>query len=193
MDKQSKSHYLREDKKSQQQSLISKEQKEEPPSPPPQLQLEKILHRTTIAATLLFLFHLRISPTTCRAWRSAAQFLASVGLAATAVSASVASKVLSPDSARSFATSNPIVGLVCYKVFDGLATSPWCRIPFDIYDRIPIVSHQVREELKKNKRLQAALALMVLCGIKHLPRKCFYSRHDRGMKRQSQMWKSGMR
>jgi len=154
--------------------------RQQPPSP--QEQIEKILHRTTIAATTIFLCQFLSSPTTRRSWVSAMKFLTSAGLFSTAISAGVASHLLrSSDTTAAASTllfgDNATMTMLYSKIFD------WIQVPsFPLYSSLPIsvdlekitkkihvMFHRLREEIKKNKRLQATFALMVLYGVKQLP------------------------
>jgi len=153
---------------------------QQPPSP--QEQIEKILHRTTIAATTIFLCQFLSSPTTRRSWVTAMKFLTSAGLFSTAISAGVASHLLhSSDTTTAASTllfgDNATMTILCSKIFD------WIQVPsFPLYSSLPtcvnlekitkkmhVMFHRLREEIKKNKRLQATFALMVLYGVKQLP------------------------
>ncbi|KAK1739556.1 hypothetical protein QTG54_010099 [Skeletonema marinoi] len=154
--------------------------RQQPPSP--QEQIEKILHRTTIAATTIFLCQFLSSPTTRRSWVSAMKFLTSAGLFSTAISAGVASQLLrSSDTTAAASTllfgDNATMTMLYSKIFD------WIQVPsFPLYSSLPtsvnlekitkkmhVMFHRLREEIKKNKRLQATFALMVLYGVKQLP------------------------
>eukprot|EP00985_Skeletonema_marinoi_P030743 scaffold33654_cov139-Skeletonema_marinoi.AAC.2 len=157
--------------------------RQQPPRPPsPQEQIEKILHRTTIAATTIFLCQFLSSPTTRRSWVSAMKFLTSAGLFSTAISAGVASQLLrSSDTTAAASTllfgDNATMTMLYSKIFD------WIQVPsFPLYSSLPtsvdlekitkkmhVMLHRLREEIKKNKRLQATFALIVLYGVKQLP------------------------
>ena len=152
---------------------------QQPPSP--QEQIEKILHRTTIAATTIFLCQFLSSPTTRRSWMSAIKFLTSAGLFSTAISAGVASHLLHSSDTTVASTllfgDNATMTTLYSKIFD------WIQVPsFPLYSSLPtsvnlekitkkmhVMFHRLREEIKKNKRLQATFALMVLYGVKQLP------------------------
>jgi len=156
--------------------------RQQPPRPPsPQEQIEKILHRTTIAATTIFLCQFLSSPTTRRSWVSAMKFLTSAGLFSTAISAGVASQLLrSSDTTAAASTllfGDCAMTVLYSKIFDWIQVSS-----FPLYSSLPtsvnlekitkkmhVMFHRLREEIKKNKRLQATFALMVLYGVKQLP------------------------
>jgi len=145
---------------------------ESSPPPSPQLQVAKFLHRTTIAASFLFLCHLRSSSSTRRTWGSAVKFLTSLGLASTAVGAGVASAVLSSNAAEFGAmASHPIVGMLYSNILDKLRVSQMCELPKDSSNRMQWIFNRLREEIRKNKRLQAAWAFMVLNAMRSFPKK----------------------
>eukprot|EP00984_Skeletonema_dohrnii_P002417 scaffold832_cov75-Skeletonema_dohrnii-CCMP3373.AAC.27 len=153
--------------------------RQQPPSP--QEQIEKILHRTTIAATTIFLCQFLSSPTTRRSWASAMKFLTSAGLFSTAISAGVASHLLRSSDTTAASTllfgDSATMTMLYSKLFD------WIQVPsFPLHSSLPtsvnlekitkkmhVMFHRLREEIKKNKRLQATFALMVLYGVKQLP------------------------
>lgn len=145
-----------------------RDQRNEPhPSPP--MQLEKTLQCLTAVASFMFLYHLRSSPSTRRAWGSAAKFLTSLGLVSTAIGAGVTSTVLSSNEAVLGAmASNPIVGMLYSKMIDSLRVTQLYKLPTVIGDRAQLMLKWLREEIKKNKRLQAAVAFTVLYGIRRL-------------------------
>jgi hypothetical protein len=135
---------------------------EDPTSTPPELRLRQILHRTSIVAAFLFSCHLCRSPSTRRAWGSAANFLTSLGLASTAIAAGVVSASLS--GANNGTTIHPILEIFYYKVLEGSLAS---RVHGNV-DRLVV---RLRDEIKRNKRLQTALAISVLYWISSLTRK----------------------
>ena len=177
---QSKEVEERNRKRQQQQSTTT------PPSPPPspQEQIEKILHRTTIAATTIFLSHFLTSPTTRRSWMSAIKFLTSAGLFSTAISAGIASHLLRSSSDTTAAAASTLLfgdsammNMLCSKIYDWTQqVSSSSQLYFSlslssinlvtISSKMRVIFHRLREEIKKNKRLQATLALMVLYGVK---------------------------
>ena len=141
---------------------FSENEDEDPTSPPPELRLRRILHRTSIVAAFLFSCHLCRSPSTRLAWGSAANLLASLGLASTAIAAGMASAALS--GANNDSMINPVLEILYYKVFEGsLASRVHCNV-----DRLFV---RLRDEIKRNKRLQMALAMSVLYWMKSLTRK----------------------
>jgi hypothetical protein len=154
-----------------------------PPRPPsPQEQIEKFLHHTTIAATTVFLCQFLSSPTTRRSWMSAIKFLTSAGLFSTAITAGAASHLLRSSDATSTASimlgSNSPITMICSKIIDWIqevSSSPLyssisSSVALDIISsKVHVMFHRLREEIKKNKRLQATVALMILYGVKQLP------------------------
>ena len=137
------------------------EKEEKPIPPPPGLRLRQILHRTSIAATFFFLCHIHRSPSTRRAWGSAANLLASLGLASTAVGAGIVSALLSSNNITAI---NPILEIFYVKVLEGSAVSR-------AHSNLERIFTRVREDVKNNKRLQSALAFFVLYWIRSLTRK----------------------
>ncbi|KAL3789396.1 hypothetical protein ACHAW5_010191 [Stephanodiscus triporus] len=137
------------------------EKEEEPISPRPDLQLRQILHRTSIAAALLFLCHLCRSSSTRRAWGSAVNLLASLGLASTAIGAGVVSALLSSNKITAI---HPILEVLDRKILERSAASR----AHTFVDRM---IKRVCDEIKKNKRLHSALAFFVLYRIRSLTRK----------------------
>lgn len=157
----------------------------------PQEQIETILHRTTIAATTIFVCQFLSSPTTRRSWMSAIKLLTSAGLFSTAISAGVASHLLrsssSSDDKRTattacstilFGNGGPIT-MLCSKIIDWIqvvssSSSPLystvissSSVDLDtITKKVRGMFHRLREEIKKNKRLQATVALLILYGVK---------------------------
>ena len=139
------------------------------PHPSPPMQLEKTLQCLTAVASFVFLYHLRSSPSTRRAWGSAVKFLASLGLVSTAIGAGVTSTVLSSNEAVFGAmASNPIVGMLYSKMMDRLRVTQLYKLPMDIGNRAQLMLNRLREEIKKNKRLQAVVAFTVLYGMRRL-------------------------
>ena len=157
----------------------AREEKGQKPTSP-QEQMEKFLHRTTIAATTIFLCQFLTSRSTRRSWMSAIKFLTSAGLFSTAISAGVASHLLrSSDATSSPATllfgESAIMTVLCSKIHDWIQLSSiplYSSLPTSIHSvtsKMHVLFHRLREEIKKNKRLQATVALMILYGVKQLP------------------------
>ena len=162
---------------------VREEKEDRNRQPSPQEQIEKILHRTTIAATTIFLCQFFTSRSTRRSWMSAIKFLTSAGLFSTAISAGVASHLLrSSDTTTSSASTllfgeSAMMTILCSKIHD------WIQLTlFPLYSSLPtsvhletvtskmrVMFHRLREEITKNKRLQATVALMILYGVKQLP------------------------
>ena len=137
------------------------EKEQEPIPPPPELVLRQILHRTSIAAAFFFLCHICRSPSTRRAWGSAANLLTSLGLASTAVGAGIVSALLSSNNIPAI---NPILEIFYVKVLEGSAVSR-------AHCNLERMVKRVREDIKKNKRLQSSLAFFVLYWIRSLTKK----------------------
>ena len=137
------------------------EKGEKPIPPPPELHLRQILHRTSIAAAFFFLCHICRSPSTRRAWGSAANLLTSLGLASTAVGAGIVSALLSSSNITAI---NPILEIIYVKVLEGSTV-------FRAHSNLERMFKRVREDIKKNKRLQSSLAFFVLYWIRSLTKK----------------------
>jgi len=164
-----------------------------PVSPPPTIQLiEKMLHRASMTAAFLFLCHLRGSPSARKSWNSAAHFIASLGLISAALGTGVASAALHNNSnalgmvVTSMAMAGhhrhyPIAGVVCAKVLEGLHTNVSLPQPMrawmmmlsskDWGSGIQHLLDRFRREIRRNKRLQAALAFVVLSGVGRMSRR----------------------
>jgi len=139
------------------------EPQEEEEEDPPKFQLDKVLHHTSIVATILFMFHLRSSPSTRRAWGSTVKVLTSLGLISTAVGAGVASSMLSSSNhSTKTGITNPLVAMIYSKVMDQLKIPKALPIMNTIGSRIQWLQEQVRN----NHRLKTVLALMVFYGMK---------------------------
>ena len=131
-------------------------------------QLDKVLHHTSIAATFLFMFHLRSSPSTRRAWGSAIKVLTSLGLVSTAVGAGVASSMLSSSNHATTGITNPLVAMLYSKMIDQI------RIPKalpPIMNTIGSRMQWLQEQVRKNDRLKTVVALIVFYGTKRYTRK----------------------
>ncbi|KAL7517321.1 hypothetical protein ACHAWX_002254 [Stephanocyclus meneghinianus] len=128
--------------------------------PPPQLQIEKILQRTAIAATLCFGLHLHKSPSTRKTWRYAISFFASCGMLSTAVGASLASKVLSSTVKNIASNDNSLCGTICLNTLERITSFQ------SVHAKTHILVHRFWDEIKTNKRLQLSLAFTVLYGFK---------------------------
>jgi hypothetical protein len=154
-------------------------------SSPQQLHIEKVLHHTSIAATTIFLCQFLSSPSTRRSWMSTIKFLTSMGLFSTAVSTGLVSYLLRrPEMARlrsGNSTTTTVVTVLSSKVLDWIVqhvsfsfssfplySTLSSSLPLNntIMNKIQVVFQRVKEEIKKNKRLQATFALMMLYGIK---------------------------
>lgn len=123
---------------------------------PPALHLVKFLHRTSVLASFLFLCHLRRSPITRRAWGSAASIATSIGLFSTVIGAGVGSMIV----------SHPIAGMLCSKIVDQSNIFQMPEFRMDISERIQRIFHLLRGKMRQDKRLQTALAFLVLNGTR---------------------------
>jgi hypothetical protein len=130
-------------------------------STPPELELQKILHRTSIAATILFTFHLCRSPSTRRSWGSAVNLVSSLGLATTAISAGVLSAWM---NTRNIKAIDPVLEMCYLKLLEKSGVSRVKR-------NFELMFKNIRGEIKKNKHLQMALAFFVLYFMRRMPRK----------------------
>ena len=148
-------------RKSQAEKSIETEEK----SNPPELELQKILHRTSIAATIIFTCHLCRSPSTRRSWGSAVNLLSSLGLATTAIGAGVISAWINTNDITAI---DPILKICYLELLEGLGVSRVMRNVEHLQSRM---FKNLREEVKKNKRLQTALLLFVLYLMRRLPSK----------------------
>jgi len=138
----------------------------------PQMKLETFLRHTSMAASFLFLCHLRSSHHTRRAWGSAIKLLTSLGLVSLAMGSGAASAMLSSNAIEFGAmASHPIIGMLYSSILDLSSVSQMCQISTDIHGRIQNIFNQIREVIQKNKRLQAALAFIVLHGMRSLLKK----------------------
>ena len=128
-----KSSIMEHDTKSERQSTATKElqQQQHPPSSPPNPNppltptlefIEKMLHRTFVATTFLFLIHLRGSPLARKLWTSAIHFLASAGLLSAALGTGVVSSALHSNYNALGGGPHPIASVVCTKALEGLHT-----------------------------------------------------------------------
>ena len=123
--------------------------------------LEKILHRTSIVASVLFLFHLRSSPRTRRSWGSMCSLLASLGLAGTAVGAAAFSVVLC--SKEHSLVGNPVLALVATKL-NNMVECSGDRMQKSVRRAF----NKLREEIRRNKSLQMTVAFAVFFGMRRL-------------------------
>ena len=130
-------------------------------STPPELELQKILHRTSIVATILFTCHLCRSPSTRRSWGSALNLVSSLGLATTAIGSGVISAWMNTNNSTAI---DPILEMCYLKLLEGSGVSRVMR-------NVEQMFKQLHEEVKKNKRLQMALAFFVLYFMRRMPRK----------------------
>ena len=130
-------------------------------STPPDLELQKILHRTSIVATIIFTCHLCRSPSTRRSWGSALNLVSSLGLATTAIGSGVISAWMNTNNSTAI---DPILEMCYLKLLEGSGVSRVMR-------NVEQMFKQLHEEVKKNKRLQMALAFFVLYFMRRMPRK----------------------
>ncbi len=146
------------------------------PTPPetPFPQFGKLLHRTTVASILLFLYHLRSSPTTRKAWWSVVQFSTSMGILGVAVGTGVASRALESECVESLMTRNPVFSIICSSVWGSLPISTHCSYLFNVSciveEKLKCRFLKMMEELKQNKHLRLILAIMIIYGVRRLPR-----------------------
>jgi len=146
-------------------------QEEEPQEEedPPKFQLDKMLHHTSIAATFLFMFHLRSSSSTRRAWGSAVKILTSLGLISTAVGAGAASSMLnSSNHSTKAGITNPLAAMLYSKMMDQL------RIPKTLPPIVNTIGSRVQwlqEQVRKNDKLKTVVALIVFYGMRRYTRK----------------------
>lgn len=136
-----------------------------PPFSPPHL--ATLLQRTCLAASVLFLCHLRRSSSTRRAWGSTISVAASLGFLSTAVGAGVASVVVGANAAKCEAmASHPLVGICYAHMLDRARVFQRKGVPTDIGDRLQRMLTLLRKELRRDKRWQAAFAFVVLYGTR---------------------------
>ena len=121
------------------------------PDRPAQIQLEKILRRTAFAAIFCFFLHLHKSPFTRKSWRSALHFFTSCGLLSTGVGLGVAS-ILSSN------IDSSMLGPVCNNAIQGMALLS--------NEKVRDLLNKFRGMIKNNSKLQMALAMTVMYGIK---------------------------
>jgi len=139
------------------------EEPQEEEEDPLKFQLDKVLHHTSCIATFLFMFHLRSSPSTRRAWGSAVKILTSLGLVSTAIGAGVASSMLSSsDHSTTAGITNPLVAMLYSKMMDQLRIPKALPIMNTIGSRI----QWLREQVQNNHRLKTVVALTVFYGMK---------------------------
>ena len=124
-------------------------------------QLEKVLHRTSIAVSVLFLCHLRSSPRTRRSWGSMCSLLASFGLASTAVGAGAISAVLG--SKGHSLMGNPVLALAATKL-NGMIECSGSRMQASLRRALD----KLWEEIRRNKSLQMTVAFSVFFGMRRL-------------------------
>ena len=160
----------------QREGLQHKGEEQQVTSPPSTFQLNRVLHRTSIVASVAFLYHLRSSSSTRRAWGSVVKVLASLGLVSTAIGTGLASALLSSTNTKNASsggnttcvtTNHPILTMFYSKVMDQLSVPQTLSLPIDIFKRI----QWIREQVCKNKRLQSAVALMVVYGMRRFTKK----------------------
>lgn len=149
---------------------------QEPSLQPPMFELDRVLRHTSIAAACLFLCHLRASPSTRRAWASVVKVITSLGLVSTAIGAGVLSTLLSSSNHAEEQSdlTCPIVDIIGSQLLNQIKLRiPSMTLSMDsINSRIQWLWEQVR----KNKRLQTSLALMVFYGMKAYTRGQRYNR-----------------
>jgi hypothetical protein len=129
-------------------------------SSPPQWQIEKILQRTAIAASLCFVLHLYKSPSTRKTWRSAISFLASCGMLSTAVGTASASKLLSSTLKNIASNENSLCGTMCLNTLERITSFQ------SVHAKVHGLVNRFWKEIKANKRLQISLAFTVMYGFK---------------------------
>ncbi|EJK63715.1 hypothetical protein THAOC_15613 [Thalassiosira oceanica] len=121
--------------------------------------LEKLLNRTSIAASALFLCHLRLNPRTRRSWGSMCSILASFGLASTAVGAGAISVVLC--SKEHSLVENPVLALAMAKLNDVIECSG-----DRMQESVRRALNKLWVEIRQNKSLQMTVALAVFFGMR---------------------------
>ena len=149
-----------------------------PISPPPPLlpedwHLERILHRTSLVTTVLFVYHLNRSPTTRKAWGCMLHSLTSLGLVSTAISARLVLSVLRSNPSYADGIVNPIIKVMCATMMgqrlwnilmqvgeDGVANEGKGDVAMH---RIRWMFHQLRNQIQRNKRYY--LAVLMLYGM----------------------------
>ncbi len=155
-----------------------------PISPPPPLlpedwHLERILHRTSLVTTVLFVYHLNRSPTTRKAWGCMLHSLTSLGLVSTAISARLVSSVLRSNPSYTDGIVTPIIKVICATMMgqrrwnilmqvgnDGVADEGRGDVAMH---RIRWMFHQLRNQIQRNKRYY--LAVLMLYGMGRLSRR----------------------
>jgi len=137
-------------------------------------QLEKILDRTAVASVLLFLYHIRSSQMTRKAWWSAVQFSISTGILGVAVGTGLASRTLGSEYVKSTIKRNPVLKMICFRVWESLPVSGYCRnlseFSCSVEDTLKCWFLRMKEELKEKKHLQMILAILIFYGVRRLPR-----------------------
>ncbi|KAL7537090.1 hypothetical protein ACHAWF_005653 [Thalassiosira exigua] len=140
----------------------------EPPTPPPPLPLETFLRRTTIAASFLFLCHLRVSPSTRRAWETALKLAASLGLASAATASGVASAALGSNAQFEAMARHPVAVALTSMLAEGMGVPRIAELRTDVGERARRAWERLRRAMKEDGRLRAAVAFLVLYGAKGL-------------------------
>jgi hypothetical protein len=158
-----------------------------PPSPPSfpilpeEWQLEKMLHRTSLLTTILFVYHLYRSPNTRKAWGYMAHSLASFGLLSTAVSAGIASSVLRSNPSITDGIVNPMMHMICAAVLGqqrwrvilqgrgGEGTAGGVgggrrEVTAIVPSTIQWIFQQLRNQIQRNKRYYLAVLMMYGMG-----------------------------
>ena len=100
-----------------------------------------------------------------RSWGSAVNLLSSLGLATTAIGAGVISSWINTNDITAI---DPILKICYLELLEGLGVSRVMRNVEHLQSRM---FKNLREEVKKNKRLQTALLLFVLYLMRRLPSK----------------------
>ena len=139
------------------------------PPPLPELHLEKILRRTCLVSTFLFVYHLRRCPNTRKAWGYMANSITSLGLVSTAVGTGLVSSVLSANPSYSEGIVNPMMNAICSTIMKGgwemKGNGGGER---SMTHRMEWIISQIRDEIKRNKRYY--VAIVMFCGMGSLSR-----------------------
>jgi hypothetical protein len=153
-------------------------------SPPPSIlpkdfHLEKLLHRTSLITTILFICHLYRSPNTRKAWRLMANSLTSLGLLSTAISAGVISSTLRSNPSMADGIINPITNVIWASVMG--RQQQWWKTRLHVGDgngtcggggselvlhRMHWMFHRLRDEIQRKKRY--IVAMIMLYGLGRL-------------------------
>lgn len=166
-----------------------------PTSPPPPVllndwHLERILRRTSLVTTILFVYHLHRSPNTRKAWGYMVHSLTSLGLVSTAVSAGLSSLVLQSNPSFSDGIVNPIMNAICATVMGRQRWNNMMMVQVEEEEEqekvskgnVPMKSillmfRQLRNEIQRKKRYY--LAILMLYGMSSLSRRRIRSRVGR--------------